>query len=131
MKTKMLLIGIIPAILLISMKPVQGPHDGIVKPAGEYHIEMKNTYDYFFTYLLDKNQNPIPNKGIQCEVKFIHGDTTSTIIPLKPYGDDGFSSATHSLQFNSCRIYFTVKGKLVSALFENQSLIVEKQEKHE
>ena len=128
MKTKRILIGILPVLLLISLKPATGPHDGIVKPAGEYNIEMRNTYDYFFAYLLDKNQNPLPNKGIKCEVKFIHADTTSTVIPLKSFGDDGFSAATHSLKFNSSRIYFNVRGKLISAQFENQNLIVEKKE---
>lgn len=128
MKTKRILIWTLSTLLLVSLKPATGPHNGIVKPAGEYNIEMKNTYDYFFAYLLDKNQEPIPNKGMQCEVKFIHPDTTSTTIPLKPFEEDGFSSAIHSIKFSSCRVYFRVKGKLISAQFDNQNLIVQKKE---
>lgn len=131
MKTRKILLWLLPALFLVSLKPATGPHNGIVKPAGGYNIEMKNTYDYFFAYLLDKNQEPISNKGIQCEVRFILADTTSTILSLKPFEEDGFSAATQSIKFSSCRIYFKVKGKLISAQFENQNLIVEKKEKNE
>ena len=129
MKTKIIIITLLLtlALLLISLNIFQsatGPHDGTVKPAGNYNIEMKNSYDNFYAYLLDKKRNPISNTEIYCEVKFIFPDSTSTVIPLKPFEEDGFSIESGSLKFYSCRIYFKVSGKLISASFDNESLIV-------
>lgn len=131
MKTKVILITLflLLALLFISLNLFQsseGPHNGTVKQAGDYHIEMKNTPDYFFTYLLDKNRKPMSNKGIDCEVKFLFPDTTATTITLQPTGEDGFSTAASSLKFYSCRIYFKIKSKLISAQFDNENLIVQK-----
>ncbi len=105
---------------------IVGPHDGIVKEAGDYNIEIKKIEPLLYAYLLDKKLNPISNKGISCEARFLFSDSTNFNIHLKPYGDEGFSMESNSLKYNSYRIYFTINGKLISAQFENESLIVEK-----
>ena len=125
MKTKIIIIIvlIILAALLISLKylqPAYGPHQGIVKSGGEYNIEMKNSPQNFYTFLLDKKNNPISNKGISCEVRFVFADNTGVVKYLEPYGEDGFSLASGAPNFLSCRIYFNVLGKTISAKFENE-----------
>ena len=128
MKTKIIIIILlaIGAVSFISMNYFQtsiGPHDGTVKPAGDFNIEEKHIYPSLYTFLLDKKLKPINNKGISCEVKFILLDSTDINIPLKPYGNDGFVVETGSLKFKICRVYFNVFGKSVSAQFENEEAI--------
>lgn len=107
----------------------QGPHNGRIEKAGNlYFIEFKNLNQEIQTYLLDKTFKCIGNKDISCEIKFIYTDGTSYTKPLQPYGNEGFSSGIITSPFHSCRISFNVAGKIVSAKFENQHLLVQKKE---
>jgi ABC-type cobalt transport system substrate-binding protein len=131
MRTKIILIILllILAAMLISLNYFQsstGPHQGTVKKAGEYNIEVKNSYTNFYAYLLDKKSKPISNKGISCEVKFVFGDHTGISIPLIPYKDDGFTTEDVVPEFYSCSVNFNVMGKLISAKFENENTIAQK-----
>ena len=131
MKTTSKFIGIIllTALILVAFNltdnPV-GPHGGTVKTAGIYNIEMKNSYPNLYAFLLDSRLRPISNKGITCEGKFNFADSSSSIIPFKPFWEDGFSMKLGSLRFNTCRINFNISGKIVSAQFENENLIANK-----
>jgi len=131
-KTKIIIVIliIIAAItLLISLKMFQspyGPHGGVVKPAGNYQIEMKNPFGNLYAYLLDVESKPMRNKRISCKVRYYFPDNTTTEIDLKPFGDDGFMAET-TTRFYSCRITFNLQGKSVSAKFENENPIVQKE----
>ena len=103
-----------------------GPHEGVVKPAGDYNIEVKNSFTNFYAYLLDKKNKPISNKGITCEVRFIFSDNTGISTSLIPYLEDGFTTEKMMPEFYSCRVYFNIQGKSVSAKFENKNTIVQK-----
>lgn len=132
MKTKIIIISLILlllSIILIALnysQTVIGPHDGIVKPAGEYNIELNSTYPAFFAYLLDKKNKPISNSRIICEAEFLFPDSTKISAPLKPMGEDGFALDSDVHKFYSCKISFYVFGKMVSAQFENENAIVKK-----
>ena len=117
------------ASLIISLAFIQydlGPHGGTVKNAGVYNIELKNSYPIFYVFLLDRNHMPIKNYGITCDAKFIYQDTTSYKKALMPYSDDGFYSEYTSSGFNFCKINFNIRGRIVSAIFENDISIVNK-----
>jgi hypothetical protein len=117
------------ASLIISLAFIQydlGPHGGTVKNAGVYNIELKNSYPVFYVFLLDRNHMPIKNYGITCDAKFIYQDTTSYNKALMPYSDDGFYSEYTSSGFNFCKINFNIRGRIVSAIFENDISIVKK-----
>jgi hypothetical protein len=43
-----------------------------------------------------------------------------------PYSDDGFYSEYTSSGFNFCKINFNIRGRIVSAIFENDISIVKK-----
>jgi hypothetical protein len=132
MRQKYLLIALLLLLTLALvalgfLKPSVGPHGGAVKAAGDYHIEMKAIYPYFYTYLLDGKMRPFSNEGVLCEVKFKFPDDSEIKASLKPYGEDGFFLESSSQNYYSCKIYFNVFGKYVSASFENQnSLLVNK-----
>jgi hypothetical protein len=131
MKTKITFLVILfsIAVAFVSFNKFQSvvsPHGGRVKPAGEYNIEMKNVYPNLYTFLLDKNNKPISNKGIVCKAKFIFLDSTTLDIPLRPFEKDGFSGELNTLSFYSCRIYYDISGKSISANFETENQIVEK-----
>ena len=130
MKTKHIFIAalLLMTIPLISFNYIgkpSGPHGGIVKPAGDsnYTIELKNSSPNLYAFLLDSKFKPINNKGIKCEGKFILADSTYTVIPFKPFWEDGFTMKLGTMRFNTCRVSFTVSGKTVSAMFENENLI--------
>lgn len=130
MKTEIKYLAVVLAISIIvsSFQLIDfplGPHDGVVKPAGSYNIEMKNTFPTLYAYLLDKNYIPISNKGITCEGRFILADSSTVIIPLKPFEEEGFSMNISSFRYNSCRISFIVFGRRVSAHFESENLIAD------
>lgn len=128
-KNSIILLFILLASTLISLKIFQstyGPHGGVVKPAGVYHIEMKNPYGNLYAYLLEADSKPILNKGISCKARYYLPDSTSTEVDLKPFGDDGFTAET-TIRFYICKITFDVFGKSVSAKFENENPIVQKE----
>lgn len=120
---------ILLALFLISINFFQspfGPHGGRVKTAGEYNIEMKNVYPNIYTFLLDKDYKPIKNKEILCEIHFILPDNTKINSQLKPFEEDGFIMELGELNFSTCRVFFNVHGKSVSAGFENEKPIAKK-----
>lgn len=115
--------------LLIALPLYQsntGPHNGVVKKAGEYHIEMKNTYPNLYVFLLDKQLKAISNEGISCEAIFSFPDNTSTKLVLLPYKKDGFYIESGKNRFSFCRIHFNLNGTTVSAEFENENNSVDK-----
>lgn len=119
---------LIPFILLgmIFFQSPVGPHDGTVKRAGVYYIEMKSLHQEIHTYLLDKKLSPIGNKGMTCEIKIVYPDSSCLTKPLKAFGTDGFSTGVASTQFVNCSVFFKISGKTISAQFENNNLIVKK-----
>ena len=129
MKQKIIFWALIISIPLISLgmnffQPSLGPHNGTVKKAGIYYIEMKSLQQEIHAYLLDKKLTPIGNKGVTCEVKIVYPDSSCLTKPLKTFGYDGFSAEVTSIQFVNCTIFFKISGKTVSAHFENNNLIV-------
>jgi hypothetical protein len=135
MKTKILITIFLLfsiSIFLFSLNFFQssiGPHGGIVKEADEYNIEMKNIYPNIYTFLLNKKNKPIVNKKISCEISFVLPNNTVINSQLKPFNEDGFVMESGGLNFSSCRIFFNVLGKTVSADFESENPIVEKKNK--
>jgi hypothetical protein len=125
--TPFLLFGVSAAVIsLWFFQSNSGPHGGMVKPADEYTIEMKNVYTEFNTWLLGKDLKPVSNNGIECEVNFLFADSTSMDVKLTPSGEDGFATKTGVPGFTSCRITFDLPGKKVSARFENSGTIVKR-----
>ena len=116
--------------MLISLNYYQtssGPHGGIVKPAGAYNIELKSTYPNLYTFLLDKNNKPMRNKGILCEIDFLLSDKTKINSQLTPYMADGFMMELGTFNYSTCKVLYNVYGKTISADFDNESAIVKKQ----
>lgn len=131
MKAKFIIITILLillALLLVSKNFFQspvGPHGGIVKPAGEYNIEMKNIYPNIYTFLLNKKNKPILNKKISCEISFLLPNNTIINTQLRPFAKDGFMMELGGLNYSSCRIFFNVSGKSISTEFESENPIVQ------
>lgn len=128
-KTFLLIVMLLIVTLLIALPLYQsnmGPHDGVVKKAGEYYIEMKNTDPTIYAFLLNKQLKTISNEGILCEASFSFHDNTITKEVLLPYNKDGFYIESGKNKFSFCHIYFNVYGITVSAEFENENFSVDK-----
>ncbi len=105
----------------------EGPHGGVIKKSEGYYIEMKNNPDTsFFAYLLSKKLKTVSNKGISGEVKLFFPDSTALNVELKPIAGDAFTAKVVP-GFYSCKITFNVFGKSVSAPFDKENQIVQKQ----
>ena len=132
MKTKIIVFAVLLSVIttaIISMDTFQvttGPHGGKLQQADDFNIEMKTSYPHFYTYLLNKQCQPISNKGVSCEIKFFFPDGTTFDTPLKPYEEDGFTMESSISSYNSYRVTFHAFGKIVSAKFENENAIVKK-----
>ena len=135
MKTKIVVTALLIfslSLYLISLNLFQssiGPHGGTVKLAGDYNIEMKSIYPNIYTFLLNKKNKPIINKKLSCEISFMLPNNTVINSQLKSFRDDGFIMELGGLNFSSCRVFFNVLGKSVSAEFESENPIVEKKTK--
>jgi hypothetical protein len=125
MKVAIVLI-VISAFGLISwyMFQTNGPHDGTVKKADNFFIEMRNEENHFHTWLYDANFKPINNSGITGDVLFFLSDSTTFNVTLKPFLEDEF--VCESIPgFYACKITFNVVDKSPSAMFDNPTPIVE------
>lgn len=131
MKAKIIILTllIIAAFILISLRLFQssdGPHDGKVKKANEYYIEMKNPDSNLYAFLLDKNLKPLSNKEITCKATLFYPDNTSSEAEMTRFGADGFFTESIVRYYFSCTITFNISGKTVSARFDNETLFVSK-----
>ncbi len=125
-KILFILILLLATLTLIGLhfsQSPEGPHGGEVKQAGTYNIEVKTVSSYFFSYLLDSNAQPIGNKGISCNVRFIYSNHDDYTVSLTPYEGDGFFVKLVMPQYNLSQVSFIVKGNTIMAQFENESLI--------
>lgn len=101
-----------------------GPHGGYLKKAGNYTIEMKTGFPFFYTYLLGNRNKPISNRIISCRVMLLLPDHTETQIVMRRYGEDGFFSEAADLPASAYWISFEVDGETVSARFDDINFIV-------
>jgi len=98
------------------------PHGGVVKTAGNYHIEMVKGEGSVSFYLLDDEENAIPNKDIKGTVILQFDDQTTATEKLVAQGDDHFivSLKDADLTF-TCIVSFKVNGKTINAKFQKES----------
>jgi hypothetical protein len=122
--TVWLLFAMVVVMALNTFRGSSGPHGGIVKIAGDYKIEMLNSSFGLSVYLLDARERAIGNDKIMCKVEFLFPDSSSITYVLKPYGADGFEIDWGTFEFYTCKIYFYVDGKSVSAWFDNPNTVV-------
>ena len=132
MKTKIIVFVVLLSVLTVAFistdtfQVTTGPHGGRLQEVDDFNIETKTAFPNIYTYLLNKQCQPISNTGVSCEIKFFLTDGTTLDIPLKPYEVDGFTMESSILSYNSYRVTFHAFGKPVSAKFENENAIVQK-----
>ena len=130
MKTKLIVpaLFILATVFFYALKPFQtstaGPHGGSLQKAENYHIEMKSFNSNVYTYLLDEKLKPINNTGMSSTIKFFFRDSVTTDAIMKPEGKDGFVLESNTIVYQSCKVSFKMPGKSVSAMFENENIIV-------
>jgi len=108
-----------------TLKTNIGPHSGKAKRAGNYYIEVLDSPGNIYAFLLNHDLKPMSNKNITGQMTLYFQDDVSTDYPLKPYGTDGFFAECPN-GFYSCKVTFNIANKKVSALFDNETEIVEK-----
>lgn len=108
-----------------SLKPGMGPHDGKVKKAGKYYIEVLDSPGNIYAFLLTADLKPISNKSVTGQMTLYFENDVSIDYPFRPYGTDGFFAEVPN-GFYSCKVTFNVANKKVFAQFDNNTEIVKK-----
>ncbi len=101
-------------------------HGGILNTAGDYKIEVINSYRNFIVYLYDKNNKPIPNKDITGEVSFYYNHDASINLKLNAGENQSFTAEVKNANYYYCVVSFNIYGKPVSSKFFNLAEIAKK-----
>jgi hypothetical protein len=104
----------------------RGPHDGVVKRAESFFIEVRNDDNIFHAWLYDDNFKAIENLRVTGDVKFYQMDSTVFVVPLKPFLKDEFICESIP-GYISSKVTFNITGVSVSATFQNQVQVVNEQ----
>lgn len=130
MKTFLILVilpFLIVAPLTTDLIQTPGPHGGKIKKADQYYIEQKSDDHFVYTYLLDSRKRTMSSKNVTCTARFFLSDSTDLVIALKPFGDNGFSGE-HISGYKVYKITYVIDVETkVSALFDSEKLVAEKQ----
>ncbi len=102
-----------------------GPHGGKAKKAENYYIEVVDSPGNIYAFLLNHDLKPMGNKNITGQMTLYFQNDVTADYPFRPYGTDGFFAEIPN-GFYSCKVTFNIANKKVSALFDNDTEIVEK-----
>lgn len=103
------------------------PHGGVVKTAGDYHIEMVMAGDKISFYVLDANEKTLSNKGVTGNVVLQFEDKTTSTEKLTAEGTEQWKVVPKKKDVMNCIVTFNVNGKSITAKFPHHG----KDEKHE
>lgn len=95
------------------------PHGGLVKSAGNFHIEVTVKDGMGMAYLLDGNEKTLVNARVTATavIQMANGQTSN--INLIPSGKDGFMfTLDKAKKYNKAIVTFVSSGKTASAKFD-------------
>lgn len=105
------------------------PHGGRIKAAGNYFVELLFSSEKTYVYLLDQKVKPVSNQGISGKIIFQQADNIVTASELIPLKEEGFIAKVSVPAYVSCTVNFEVRGKKISAAFDNAESIAERNTK--
>ena len=108
-----------------TLKASIGPHGGKAKRAGNYYIELLDSPGNIYAFPLNHDLKPITNKNITGQMTLYFQNDVSVDYPLKPHGADGFFAEVPN-GFYSCKVTLYISNKKTTAVFNNETEIVEK-----
>ncbi len=95
-----------------------GPHNGQIKQAGNYFVELLFSSQNTYVYLYDKHRIPLENNAVTGKMIFKQYDSTTAIVELKPFHTDAFVGKTDFPNYYSCTIIVDTKDARISTKFE-------------
>lgn len=117
-----LLWTVILSILFSSALLAQGknpPHNGQLKRAGYYNLEVVDCSGYLEIYIYDMEMNPLRNYGLSGMVDFHYPDSTCASSKLYHYGVDGFTAEPERQLYASCEVFIRGQGINIRAVFKD------------
>ena len=117
MKTLLLLFL---AINTYAQESERGPHQGAIRTAGHFKIELLGCTDHVEVYLLDKDAQEMSNYDIHGKVAFTFKNNITKEVPLQPYGRDGFSAKIPQSEFFNCFVTIEILSSPITASFESE-----------
>jgi hypothetical protein len=93
----------------------------VMKPAGNYFIELAGCNEYLDIYVYDIRKVPLRNVTLAGAVEFYYPDESVARAELiQYYTTNRLSARIAGPGFRNCRVLLQVNGKDVSALFQNE-----------
>ncbi len=103
------------------------PHNGIVKEAGKYKIELvKNLFlkkNQLIFYVFKGDFKPVSTEGIMGTITIKYADGTSTTNKLVARGNDEFVAQVTKKGSFTAHVSITVKGKTYMTMFSHKSKV--------
>ncbi|GEO02541.1 hypothetical protein AAE02nite_02050 [Adhaeribacter aerolatus] len=93
-------------------------HGGVVKSAGDYHIELVTKSNQYLIYLLDAGEHPISLKGVTGLAILRDGDRTVHTQTLTPTFNTHFVLHTNGTAHSAVIVNFMVNNQNITAKFE-------------
>lgn len=95
------------------------PHNGQLKKAGYYYVEVVDCSGYLEIYLYDLDMYPKSNYGLSGVVKFYYPDSTHSTIPMYSYGMDGFTAEASKESYSRCELFIRGQGIAIQVAFKD------------
>lgn len=99
----------------------QAPHGGIVKSAGDYHIELVDQGNKLRVYLLDTRERAISLKGVSGLAIFRNGDVTTGTHRLSPSSGAYYEIPLKGQPYTAIIINFKINGQSIIAKFDKDN----------
>ena len=97
----------------------QAPHNGYIKRAGYYTVEVVDCFGYLEVYLFEMNMRPVRNYGLEGLADFHYPDSTCTTSRLYPYGTDGFTAQAEREPYSSVDLFIRGRGISIRVMFKD------------
>ena len=98
--------------------PHKSAHGGIVKSAGDYHIELLERSNQYHIYLLDVSEKPVNIKGVTGLAILRDGDRTVHTQSLTPTFNTHFVLKTNGIDHTAVIVNFNVNKQNITAKFD-------------
>jgi hypothetical protein len=95
------------------------PHNGQIKRAGYYNMEVVDCSGYLEIYVYDLDMVPVRNHGLGGVVDFHYPDSTCMTSKIYSYGIDAFTAEPERELYSSCEVFIRGQGIALTALFKD------------
>jgi len=120
---------LLPLVFFCFSAPAQDtlcfPHDGYIKSAGKYKIELGGCSEALRFYLYTQHLKPITNSFVVSgEVEYSYIDETFLVVPVKRGDCNSLQAKIPATGFYKCKLTLHLPHETIWAYFDNECVPV-------